>query len=96
MDRQEEVGSVGPNDLNFYVQKSVKSLYVETLNIIEDIFMKEIGENPDKWDRLRSRILDLGNDTSRKVETLISACDVKVKRKRTTFVNVDGRLVEQR
>jgi len=52
-------------DLNFFVEETIKDTYKSILNVIEDIFVDEIKVNDDKWQRVRSRILDIGNNKKR-------------------------------
>jgi hypothetical protein len=82
------------NDLNFVLQKAIKSMYVDILNVCEDVFINEIGADKERWDRVRSRIFDIGNNTARRVGVVVNCCDVKPKMTRQTFVNVDGKLVK--
>jgi len=81
-------------DLNFFVEETIKDTYKSILNVIEDIFVDEIKVNDDKWQRVRSRILDIGNNKKRIVSKLLECCEIKPKGERVVFVTRGDRLVE--
>jgi len=81
-------------DLDYYIQKTMKSMYIEILNVVEDVFVDEIAVSKEKWDRVRTRILDIGNEKSRLAKKLVTCCNVEPKSKKIVFVNSDEGLIE--
>jgi hypothetical protein len=69
------------NLITVFVSKEITSLYKTFLETLEDIQI-ENNISPEKYERLRKRVLDNGNETSRKILQFIDFFDFTINKEK--------------
>ena len=65
--------------LEFQINRKVKTLYKNFLFILEDLKDKDYDIDDETYQKLRKRVLDHGNDTTREIEDYLSNFDIKLR-----------------
>lgn len=66
--------------LNFHIRRKVTVLFTTFLNQLEDLREDGLGVSDDKYQRVRKRVLDSGNDCIRDLEIMIDKLNVSIKK----------------
>lgn len=69
------------NLLTIFISKEITSLYKSFLENLEDIKIEDKITN-EKYERLRKRVLDSGNETSRKILQFLEFFDFQINKEK--------------
>ena len=64
--------------LQFQINRKVKNLYKNFLFILEDLKDEDYNIDEETYQKLRKRVLDHGNDTSREIEDYLNNFNIKL------------------
>ena len=65
--------------LQFQINRKVKNLYKNFLFILEDLIDEDYNIDEETYQKLRKRVLDHGNDTSREIEDYLNNFNIKLR-----------------
>ena len=65
--------------VKFQVRRKITNLYKSFLFILEDLKDKEHHDSEEEYQKVRKRVLDLGNDLIRDIDETLDNIDVKLK-----------------
>ncbi len=65
--------------LQFQINRKITNLYKQFLFILEDTHLSKNANDPEVFQRNRTRILDFGNDTSREIEEYLKNLRITLK-----------------
>ena len=65
--------------LQFQINRKVKNLYKNFLFILEDLKDEDYNIDEETYQKLRKRVLDHGNDTSREIEDYLNNFNIKLR-----------------
>jgi len=75
----EEKGNREKDFLEFQINRKVKNLYKSFLFILEDLKDQDYNIDDETYQKLRKRVLDYGNDTTREIEDYLDNFDIKLR-----------------
>jgi len=75
----EEKGNREKDFLEFQINRKVKNLYKNFLFILEDLKDEDYNIDEETYQKLRKRVLDYGNDTTREIEDYLNNFDIKLR-----------------
>ena len=64
--------------LNFQVKRKVTALFKNIFFLLEDLQKENKDFSKEKYDHIRKRILDYGNDTIREIQTDINQFNIHI------------------
>lgn len=65
--------------IKFHTNRRIINLYKNFLGILEDLAQDNPDISPEKYQRLRKKVLDAGNDCYREIEEVLDKVEITLK-----------------